>query len=112
MPTRVIQAALCIGLMAIGAEAVEPSDLVRVKITVLDANGHSMNDLQQGDFVLIVDGIEMDLTRWTRAQDVFSHSTYTLAFRAARSLPPSRHSIEVRVKRHNTQLRYPSSLDY
>ncbi len=107
-----MQAALCIGLMAIGAPAVEQSDLVQVKITVLDANGHSIDDLQQGDFVLTVDGIEMNLTRWTRAQDFFSHATYTLVFRAARSIPPSRHSIEVRVERQNTRLRYPSSLNY
>jgi hypothetical protein len=112
MPTRVIQAALCIGLLAIGAEAVEPSDLVRVKITVLDANGHSMNDLQQGDFVLSVDQGGVDIVRWKRAQDFFSHSTYTLAFRAARGIPPSRHSVEVWVKRQDAQLRYPSWLDY
>ena len=112
MSTRVMQAALCIGLMAMGTEAVERSDLVQVKITVLDANGHSIDDLQQGDFVLTVDGIEMNLNRWTRAQDLFSHATYTLVFRAARSIPPSRHSIEVLVKRPDARLRYPSSLNY
>jgi hypothetical protein len=98
--------------MTMTAPAVEPNDLVQVRMTVLDANGHSMNDLQQGDFVLMVDGIEMNLTRWTRAQDLFSHSTYTLVFRAPRSLPASRHSIEVELKRQGAKLRYPPSLTY
>ncbi len=98
--------------MAIRASAVEQSALVQVKVTVLDADGRSINDLEQGDFVLTVDGIEVFLTRWTRAQEIFSHATYMLVFRAAHRIPPSRHSIEVRVKRQNARLRYPSSLDY
>jgi hypothetical protein len=112
MPARALQAVFCMGLMAIGASAVEQSDLVHVKITVLDVNGRSIDDLQQGDFVLTVDGIEVILTRWTRSQDLFSHATYTLVFRAAHSIPPSRHSIEVRLKRQSARLRYPPSLDY
>ncbi len=93
MPTRVMKAAFCIGLMAMGAAAVERSDLVQVKITVLDANGRSIDNLQQGDFV-------------------FSHATYILAFRAARGIPPSRHSIEVLVKRPDARPRYSTSQDY
>jgi hypothetical protein len=112
MPPRVISAALCIGLMTTAAPAIEPGGLVQVRMTVLDANGHSVNDLQQGDFVLTVDGIEMNLTRWTRAQDLFSHSTYTLVFRASHSVPAIGHSVDVQVKRQGVKLRYPPSLIY
>lgn len=46
MSTRVVRAALCLGLMTMGVPAVEQSGLLDVK--------------QQGDFLLIADKAEMN----------------------------------------------------
>ena len=93
---------------------VEPraSDIETVQVKVVDAGGHSINNLRPEDFVLQVDHADCPIARWTKAVDYFRRSTYILAFQAIGSAPARAHAVEVRLGKQGAEVRGPSSITY
>jgi len=114
MSARFAKIVLCIGIVTAASALgiTKQSTTLKLKVKVVDKNGHSINHLNQHDFNLKVDNTESEISWWRKEQDLFHHSTYTLGFNATRTVPMKRHQVAIRVRIESAELRYLPTLDY